>query len=342
MWGAGLRWRVADSCRRRSSTCSTASAITCWRRALLITALLGYTFYVPGLLADLGKWWKLPITMLPPMWQGNSVLFEVGMCVMIYLNVQYAELTPIACERLLGEGWVRRWPHLHGMIERVQKVLTWIMPALLCLGVALSTFHQSSLGNLLVIAPYKLHPLWWSPLSPLFFLLSAIMVGLPMVIFTILFASWSLNRQPEMHVLAPLARKYVPVFIVIYALVKIGDMIHRRTWVYLLDGSSEGVLWIAEMLLVVVPLVLFLIPRMTARPRTLALASLMVVLGVVLNRLNVFVLGFHPPYATKAYIPSLTEFMVSIGLVAALLLVYRIMVTYLPILEPRPEVEGAA
>jgi Ni/Fe-hydrogenase subunit HybB-like protein len=139
-------------------------------RSALVCALLGYTFYVPGLLADLGKWWKLPITMLPTCWQGNSVLFEVGMCVMLYLTVQYAELTPIICERLLGENWFKRWPRFHRLTGLVERVLNKIMPALLCMGVCLSTFHQSSLGNLLVIAPYKLHHLWWSPVAPLHFL----------------------------------------------------------------------------------------------------------------------------------------------------------------------------
>ena len=67
----------------------------------------------------------------------------------------------------------------------------------------------------------------------------------------------------------------------------------------------------------------------------------MVISGVILNRLNVFVLAFHPPYQEKPYFPSLTEFMVSGGLVAALLLVYRLMVTYLPILEPRPKVAAS-
>src|SRR4029078_13044194 len=92
----------------------------------------------------------------------------------------------------------------------------------------------------MVIAPYKLHHLWWSPLSPLLFLLSAMMVGLPMVIFTILVASWSLNRPPEMETLAPLARQYVPAFIAMYVATKIGDMIWRRTGHHLLDGSDEG------------------------------------------------------------------------------------------------------
>ncbi len=306
-------------------------------RSALLTALLGYTFYVPGLLADLGRWYKLPITMLPPMWQGNSVLFEVGMCVMIYLNVQYAELTPILCERIMGTGWTRRRPRLNRLICSMQSFLNKIMPALLILGVTLSTFHQSSLGNLMNIAPYKLHHLWWGAFSPVHFLLSAAMVGLPMVIFTILFASWSLRREPEMQTLAPLAKHYVPVFIGIYLVAKVGDMIARGTYSYLGDGSRESALWIAEMLLgVVVPLVLFLIPAVRRSPRWLGTACLMVIFGVVLNRLNVFIFAYHPPYAEKTYFPSITEFAVSAGLVAAMMLVYRLAVTYLPILEPRP------
>src|SRR5690242_12587050 len=155
------------------------------------------------------------------------------------------------------------------------------MPALLCLGVALSTFHQSSLGNLLVIAPYKLHPLWWSPWSPLMFLLSAMMVGLPMVIFTILFASWCLDREPEMAALQPLARKYVPVFVALYCVVKFGDMAWRGTAHYLMDGSYEAILWIGEMTLAVVPFVLLFVPSITRSPKRLALTCLAIILGVV-------------------------------------------------------------
>jgi len=210
------------------------------------------------------------------------------------------------------------------------------MPVFLILGVCLSTFHQSSLGNLMVIAPYKVHALWWTPLSPLLFLLSAMMVGLPMVIFTILFASWSLDRKPEMHVLTPLAR-YVPVFLTIYLGVKVGDMVWRHTYGYLLDGSLQSICWIAEMILVVLPLIMLIIPAVRRSPRLLAASTLAVILGVVLNRLNVFLVGYRPPYAVKSYFPSLTEFMVSMSLVAALLLVYRVAVTYLPILEKHEE-----
>lgn len=304
-------------------------------RSALLTALLGYTFYVPGLLADIGRWYNIWHPTIPTMWQGNSVLFEVGLCVMIYLNVQYAELAPIICGRLL-DGKVKR-PFLRKVLQKTHDVLEKIMPALLILGVALSTFHQSSLGNLMVIAPYKLHALWWTPWSPLLFLLSAMMVGLPMVIFTILFASWCVSRKPEMHVLAPLAR-YVPVFLFIYLAVKVADIVSRPVHATLFDGSVVSASWLVEVVLgVVAPLVMFLVPRIRRSPKWLAITCLMVILGVVLNRLNVFVIGYTPPFANGRYYPSLTECMVSMGLVAALLLVYRIGITWLPILDKSPE-----
>jgi Ni/Fe-hydrogenase subunit HybB-like protein/Fe-S-cluster-containing dehydrogenase component len=304
-------------------------------RSALLTALLGYTFYVPGLLADIGRWYNIWHPTMPSMWQVNSVLFEVGICVMLYLNVQYAELAPIVCERLetTSRATVRR------MARFIRINLEKIMPVLLIFGVCLSTFHQSSLGNLMVIAPYKLHELWWTPISPILFLLSAVMVGFPMVIFTILLASWSLNRKPEMHVLAPLSR-YIPVFLVLYLVLKVADVIVRGAHVHLGVLSPQSVLWTVEMLGgVVLPMVLLFRASVRHSERWLAAACLMVVLGVVLNRLNVFVLGYFPPYTDKVYVPSLAEFGLSIGLVAALLLVYRVAVTYLPILEPRPEVE---
>jgi Ni/Fe-hydrogenase subunit HybB-like protein/Fe-S-cluster-containing dehydrogenase component len=307
-------------------------------RSALLTALLGYTFYVPGLLADIGRWYNIWHPTLPSMWQVNSVLFEVGICVMLYLTVQYAELTPIVCQRLLGDAWTTRYPRVRRAARLTRDVLERIMPALLVAGVALSTFHQSSLGNLMVIAPSKLHPLWWTPWSPLMFLLSAVMVGFPVVIFTIVFASWCLEREPETDVLAGLAGRFVPVFLALYLATKVADMIWRGTHVYLLDRSYEGVLWLAEIVLgVMLPLVLCVTSRARRSPRGLATMSLLVIGGVILNRLDVFVLAYHPPYAQKVYFPSLTEFMVSAGLIAALMLTYRLAVTFLPILEPRPK-----
>ena len=56
-------------------------------RPALLTAMLGYTFVVLGLLVDIGRYWNITSPLYN--WNGNSVLFEVAMCVMIYLNVLY-------------------------------------------------------------------------------------------------------------------------------------------------------------------------------------------------------------------------------------------------------------
>lgn len=45
-------------------------------RPALLTAMLGYTFVCLGLQADLGRYYNVWHPMV--MWQGNSVLFEVG------------------------------------------------------------------------------------------------------------------------------------------------------------------------------------------------------------------------------------------------------------------------
>jgi Ni/Fe-hydrogenase subunit HybB-like protein len=167
-------------------------------RPALLTALLGYTFVVIGLLADLGRYYNVWHPMLPSMWQGNSVLFEVGMCVMIYLTVLYIEFVPIVVERFKGRvalpGRLRSLNRpVEFIIALADKTLGRFVSLFIIAGVVLSCLHQSSLGTLMVIAPTKMHPLWFTPISPLLFLVSAIAVGYPMVILESLLSARSLG-----------------------------------------------------------------------------------------------------------------------------------------------------
>jgi Ni/Fe-hydrogenase subunit HybB-like protein len=305
-------------------------------RPALLTAMLGYTFVVIGLQADLGRYYNVWHPLI--MWQGNSVLFEVGICVMCYLTVLYMEFAPIACERLIEEK--KRFPRLSRLAKFAYGKLEKVMFALVIAGCMLSCLHQSSLGNLMVIAPSKLHPLWWTPFSPLLFLLSAIAVGFPMVIWEALVASWSLELKPEMDVLGPLGR-FVPWTLGVYLAAKVADIVWRGAYVYLGEGSLQSTCWLMEMAFgVVVPLLMFRSERVRRSPRLLLLAATLVVLGVVFNRVNVFLIGYLPPYATRAYIPSIGEFAVTIGLIATLMLCYRVVVTFLPVIS-QPKTEAA-
>ena len=311
-------------------------------RPALLTAMLGYTFVGIGLMFDLGRWYNIWHPMMPWMWQGNSVLFEVGMCVMIYLSVLYLEFAPIVCQRFIGRvdlPW--KLARLNDLVDIVLRladhVLGKVMFIFVIAGVVLSCLHQSSLGTLMVISPYKMHPLYWSPMSPLFFLSSAIAVGFPIVILESTIAGRAFNRKPEMHILTPLA-KMVPYLLGAYIAFKIGDMVYRGSYVFLLDGSAASIMfWIEFGLLTIVPFFMFMSPDIRRSPRGLLIAATMYIVGVLLNRCTVFFIAYQPLYAEKAYIPAIGEFALTIGLVATIIFVYRAVVTLFPVLPAHEE-----
>ncbi|MBI5527992.1 MAG: Ni/Fe-hydrogenase cytochrome b subunit [Deltaproteobacteria bacterium] len=307
-------------------------------RSALLTAMLGYTFVAVGLLVDLGR----PYAIWHPMiyWQGNSVLFEVGICVMSYLAVLYLEFLPIVVERYkdgvaLPRPFTALGRPIHSALTLTGRVMDRALPFLILAGVVLSCLHQSSLGTLMLIAPTKMHALWFTPISPLLFLMSAIAVGYPMVIVESMIASRSLKLEPEMDVLGPLAR-FIPVFLGLYLAMKVGDMSIRGTWRHLVGGSPVAPWFAAEMIGgVATPLFMLLFRRVRRSPPLLFAAALMVVLGVALNRLNVFLVAYSPPFAAKAYFPSPGEIAVTAALISTLVLAYRFTVMNFPVIAGR-------
>jgi Ni/Fe-hydrogenase subunit HybB-like protein len=305
-------------------------------RPALLTAMLGYTFVAMGVFVDIGRWYFIWHPLI--MWNGNSALFEVGICVMIYMTVLYIEFLPIVTERFIGKV------NLPGLLRALNKPVDKILRLLdrglsktmfifIIAGVVLSTLHQSSLGTLMVIAGPKMHPLWQTPVLPLLFLLSAIGVGFPMVIFESLIASRSLGLKPEMHILSKLGSMIAPL-LGIYLAFKIGDMFIRETFVYLREVTTASVMFSLELLLgVIIPLRMFLSPKVLKSPPLLFTASALVVLGVLLNRINNFIVAYNPPYSTKSYFPSFGEISVTIGFVAMLVLAYRFIAINFPVIS---------
>lgn len=305
-------------------------------RPALLTAMLGYTFVAMGVFVDIGRWYYIWHPLI--MWNGNSALFEVGICVMIYLTVLYIEFLPIVTERFIGRvnlpGFLSILNKPVDKFLRVlDKGLSKTMFIFIIAGVVLSTLHQSSLGTLMIIAGPKMHPLWQTPVLPLLFLLSAIAVGFPMVIFESLIASRSLGLKPEMHILSRLGSMIAPL-LGIYLAFKIGDMFIRETFVYLTEFNTASVMFTIELLFgVVIPLRMFLSPKVLKSPLFLFIASTLVVLGVLINRINNFIVAYTPPYAEKTYFPSFGEISVTVGFVAMLVLAYRFIVMNFPVIS---------
>jgi Ni/Fe-hydrogenase subunit HybB-like protein len=315
-------------------------------RPALLTAAIGYTFVGLGVAMDLGRFYNIWHVMVPSMWQGNSVLFEVGMCVTIYLTVLYIEFLPIFCERFIGRvslpgPLARLNGFLDWLLRLLDRTLSRVMSVFIILGVVLSCAHQSSLGSLMAIAPSKLYPLWHTPVLPLLFVMSAFAVGLSMAIFESILASRSLKRPLEMHVLSSLAR-LIPFLLTLYFAAKVIDLVNRDAWPLLFQASARAVMfWIEMGIGVILPTALFLSHRLRRNPAWLFISAAMVVFGVMLNRFNVFVIGYTPPYATEKYFPAWTEIVLTVGMISLIVVLYRIWVFVFPVLPAVQEADHA-
>ncbi|UCF32536.1 MAG: Ni/Fe-hydrogenase cytochrome b subunit [Phycisphaerales bacterium] len=299
-------------------------------RPALVLALLGYTSACVVLAADLGKYYNIWHPLLPRCWQGNSALYEVGMCVMCYLIVLYVEFLPVVCEYFMNSD---RRPRLKAICATVYRIAERTMFLFIILGVGISCLHQSSLGNVMVLAADRLHPLWQTPILSLLFLISAAAVGFPTVIFMAIYGAWALRLQPRMHVIGPLAR-YIPILLGFYLAFKLGDMLIRRSYVHLAELSLQNASFLIEIGLgLVAPILMTLSRRVRRSPQWLCVATALTMFGVVLNRANVYWIGYRPLYTDTMYFPSLAEWGVTVGAVAGMLFCWRAIVTYLPVVS---------
>jgi Ni/Fe-hydrogenase subunit HybB-like protein len=283
-------------------------------RPTILTAFLGYILVSAALMFDLGKPYNIwhPLIMRNP----HSVMFEVAYCVMLYTTVLALEFSPIVLERF--------------NMQKPLKVVRAILIPLVITGVILSTLHQSSLGTLYLIVPEKLFPLWYSPLLPVFFFLSAIAVGLAMTIFESSLSSKHFGLQLELPVLQELGRVLV-VVLGVYGILRFEDLANRGALKLTIQPGYEMYLfWLEISLCIILPLLLLVQPKVRASANGLYLAAVLVVLGFITNRMNVSITGFEGSTGVR-YFPKWTELAVTGMIIAAGFALFGLAVRYLPI-----------
>jgi Ni/Fe-hydrogenase subunit HybB-like protein len=285
-------------------------------RPAILTAFLGYLLVVIGLLFDLGQPWRIWHALV--YWNPHSVLFEVAWCVMIYTTVLALEFAPLFFERL--------------NMPRPRRILRAIMIPLIIIGITLSTMHQSSLGSMFLIFPEKLSALWYTPLLPVLFFISAIAAGLGMVTIESVLSS-AARRQPQhLDLLNGVGKASVAV-LALYAGLKVIDLAARGAWQELAPLTPTGVTWGLELLLaVLLPMALLAIPRVRASAPGLLAAQTLVVFGVVFNRVNLAVPSLVRA-AGGAYFPSWMELAVTLALVTAGVVAFAFAAKHLPVFE---------
>jgi Ni/Fe-hydrogenase subunit HybB-like protein len=282
----------------------------------VLTGFLGYIMVIIALLVDLGRperiWHMLIYT------NHTSILLEIGICVMSYTTVLAIEFAPIVFEGL-------KWQRFAHLIHR------YIMPFVI-LGVVLSTLHQSSLGSLLLIEPEKLHPLWWTPMLPVLFFISAVAIGLAMIIFESSLSSRYFQRGLEVGLLEKLAGS-VPFVAGLYLAVRFGELAVAGDLGYLFNSGTMSVLFWAEILLgAVLPIALFSFRKYRRDPRTILAGAVVLLLGMILNRFDVSWLAVSR-LTDVSYVPSLAELSVSVAIFSAGILAFGLAARYLPLFE---------
>ena len=290
-------------------------------RPALLASLFGYTLAGVGVMLDLGRYWNFWHIFWPGYAQVNSVMFEVAVCITAYIVVMWIEFSPAFLEKL--------------GLKDIKRKLNKFLFLIIALGTLLPSMHQSSLGSLLIVFGYQIHPLWQTLLLPLLYLMTALAIGFAVVIFEACLSSSGFKRPLEMQLLGKLS-KVMLWMLAAYLIVRFVDLIVRGAIGSMFDLSIEAFMFWIENALFIAPLVILANPKSRRNPAKLFIAAACLMLGGFLLRINSYLVGYETGPGWH-YFPSVPEMMVSIGMIALEILGYIVLVRYLPILPGTTE-----
>src|SRR5512147_3299889 len=309
-------------------------------RTATFVGLIGYTMAMLALILDIGRpdrFWHAVVY-----WNKHSLMWEVTMCVVLYLTVLVFETMPI----IANLEWLRkRFPRIAALMSHVHHYA----PILAIIGLGLSSLHQSSLGA--TYGVIKARPFWFKPEMSVLFMLSAIVGGISLTLFASMLASRLTKKAKINDALIERVAQFVGYLLIGYFYFRFWDAL-STTYTY--DaGRSEGLhfltkgpmafnFWVLEMLLgMIVPMILLLYKptRMSRFWRMLAL--FLVAAGVVAFRWDtnltglLVVMPYIPGQAIvyTSYKPSLIEIMTGAAIIAYGLTAFSLGVKYLRVVD---------
>lgn len=295
-------------------------------RVTVLNGFLAYVFYAGALLLDLGKPWNVVNPIIGNSFGVSSVLFLVAWHFLLYMLAQLIEFSPAVAE------WLGA--------RRARKILAGMTIGAVIFGITLSTLHQSGLGALYLMAKEKIHPLWYSEFIPILFFVSSIFAGLSMVIFEgsisyKVFSSQISEKNHKSHhdIIHGLA-KICTITLYVYLFLQVLAFVHSKNWAYL--NTRMGHWYLVEMIgFIIVPMVLFFYSYRKYNILLVKIASIITMLGVIINRLNVTVIGFKWD-AAQHYYPSWKEIVVTLTVIFIEIWIFRWIINRMPVLRESP------
>ncbi|HEY9151321.1 MAG TPA: NrfD/PsrC family molybdoenzyme membrane anchor subunit [Anaerolineales bacterium] len=312
-------------------------------RTATFIGLTGYSMAMMALLLDIGRPDRFWHSMI--YWNDKSLLWEVTMCVCLYLTVLLFESMPI----IANLEWLKKkFPKLAEMMSHVHHYAPYLAVAGLCL----SMLHQSSLGA--VYGVIKARPFWYKPEMSVLFMFSAIIGGISMTLFASMLASRLTSRAKINDILIERVAYFVAWALVGYLYMRFWDVWAQnytnepgRTegLQMIISGTLSFNFWIGEMILgTVIPMILLLTPYTRKNPFWRMIALGLVVAGVVAYRWDTNLSGLlvvisylpgQPTISYTNYMPSLIEFITGSGVIAFGLLSFSLGVRYLRVVDHR-------
>jgi Ni/Fe-hydrogenase subunit HybB-like protein len=305
-------------------------------RPALLTSALGYSLAGVGVLLDVGRWWliwKVPVYFWR--WNFNSALLEIALCIMAYVVVLWIEISPAFFEKWTESSNLPLRRFSRKALPVLEKSSVWIV----ALGLLLPTMHQSSLGTLMLLAGPRLHPLWRTPLVPLFFLLSSVAMGYAAVVFESALSAIVFKRRVELKMLGSLAAAIVPLQLAFVAL-RLVDLAWQGRLGLLFVGDARSVMALLEFALFLAPAAMLMSADSRRNLGQLFRAALVLMIAGAVYRFDTYLVAFMPG-AHWSYFPSVSEMFITIGLIAFELLAYVAIVKQFPIIAGRPAIERA-
>ena len=296
-------------------------------RVTVLNGFLAYVFYAGALLLDLGRPWNVVNPIIGNSFGTSSVLFLVAWHFLLYMMAQLIEFSPAIAE------WLGA--------KRIRKILSGMTVAAVIFGITLSMLHQSGLGALYLMARDKIHPLWYSEFIPILFFISSIFAGLSMVIFEgsishkVFFSQISeKNHHAQKGIILGLS-KICAGTLFVYFFLQLLVFIHDKNWS--LINTPMGYWFLLEIFgFVLIPMILFFHSYRTGNILLIRIASIITIVGVILNRLNVTVIGFKWDMPVH-YVPSWMEIVVTLTVLFAEIWIFRWVINRMPVLRDSPK-----
>jgi len=295
-------------------------------RVTVLNGFLAYAFYAGALVLDLGRPWHIFNPIIGNSFGASSVLFLVAWHFLLYMVAQLIEFSPTIAE------WLG--------VRRAHKILSGMTMAAVIFGITLSMLHQSGLGALFLMAREKIHPLWYNEFIPVMFLVSSIFAGLSMVIFEgsisdkVFFDQISeKNKKAQNGIIRGLSKICAGTMFA-YFFLQLLVFIHGQHWDLLNTGMGHW--FLLEMLgFILFPMILFFISYRNNNITMIKIAALLTMIGVIMNRLNVSIIGFRWDAAVR-YVPSWMEVVVALAVIFTQIWIFRWVINRMPVLRDSP------